>query len=420
MNSSMITMLKPSDVAMDQAALARLDASVQADIDKGLHFGASLVVARSGKIVHRANLGTVARNRPAASDDRYCLMSMSKAFTAVLVLRAIEAGRFQLDTRVDEVLPGFGVGGKKDATVRQLLAHTAGLPTVLVPPPIPLTAIGDLPRKAKAIKKLKGVYKPGTSCAYTSGTGYDALGQILVETDSKRRSFNRIAKEDLFDPLGMYNTSFGLPTDDPKRVPVSFTPANQAPTSSLIRHIFDDCMGADAEFPAGGAFSEIDDLLLFTEALIGRSKNGFQLLSPAMLDYARQNRTGDLNLEVILPRERFAMLRQTLRSASIPQLFAAFRAARGGEATKNKMPSFPANFTLLGGYVRGRGDYHTPAGRTASPSAMAAVGGASTGWLIDTDRDLTFIFLSAGFIEGLAHPRRLSRLCDLAIAAVRN
>lgn len=416
----MITTVKSSEVGMDEAALARLDASVQADINAGLHFGASLLVARGGKVVHRANLGTVAWNRPAASDDRYLLMSMAKAFTAVLVLRAIDAGRFQLDTRVGEVLPGFGVGGKKDATVQQLLAHTAGLPTVLVPPPLPLTAIGDLPRKAKAIKKLKAVCKPGTCCAYTSGSGYDALGQILVETDLKRRSFNRIAKEDLFDPIGMRNTSFGLPADDPKRVPVSFTPSNQAPTSSIIQHILNDLMGTDAEFPAGGAFSEIDDLLLFTEALIGRSRKGFQLLSPAIFDLARQNHTGNLNLEAIPPRERFGMLRQTLRSASIFKLFAAFRAARGGEATKSKMPPFPANFTLLGSYVRGRGDYHTPVGRTASPSAIAAVGGGSTGWLIDTDRDLTFIFLSAGLIEGLAHPKRLSRLCDLAIAAVRD
>ncbi|HEU4439836.1 MAG TPA: hypothetical protein VFT36_11335, partial [Methylomirabilota bacterium] len=41
------------------------------------NFGASLLVARGGKIVHRANLGTVAPNRPAAGDDRYLLMSMS-------------------------------------------------------------------------------------------------------------------------------------------------------------------------------------------------------------------------------------------------------------------------------------------------------------------------------------------------------
>ena len=83
-------------------------------------------------------------------------------------------------------------------------------------------------------------------------------------------------------------------------------------------------------------------------------------------------------------------------------------------------PDFPANFTLLGGYVRGNGDYHNAAGRTAKPSALSAVGGASTGWMIDTERDLTFIFLSAGFVEGMEHPRRLSRLTDLAIAAVRD
>lgn len=34
----------------------------------------------------------------------------------------------------------------------------------------------------------KAVYKPGTRCAYTSGTGYDVLGQILVATDPKKRS----------------------------------------------------------------------------------------------------------------------------------------------------------------------------------------------------------------------------------------
>ena len=100
---------------------------------------------------------------------------------------------------------------------------------------------------------------------------------------------------------------------------------------------------------------------------------------------------------------------------------AAAKAARGGEAADDIVAAaFPANFSLLGGYVRGRGDYHTPAGRKASPSAMAAVGGGSTGWLVDTDRDLTFIFLSAGFVEGLKHPERLSRLSDLAIAAVIN
>ena len=411
----MTDMPKPSVAGMDEAALGRLDASVQADIDAGRHFGAALLVARGGKVVHRAELGTVAPNRPAARDDRYLLMSMSKAFTAVLVLRAIEQGRFRLDTRVEELLPGFGVGGKEKATVQQLLCHTSGLPTALIPPPLPLSAVGDLQSKVDAINKLNAVYEPGTRCVYTSGTGYDALGQILVATDPKRRSFRRIAKDDLFDPLGMQATSFGLPSDHPKRVPVSHTAANEEPSSPPIRQTLNVSLGADGELPAGGAFATIDDVFLFTEALIGRSKNGVQLLAPAMFDQARQNQTGKLKLEAIPP-----LVGAAPPAAATSEEKAAATAAKGGKAMEQGLPDYPANFTLLGGYVRGAGDYHNSAGRTATPSALSAVGGASTAWTIDTERDLTFIFLSAGFIEGFGHFQRVARLSDLAIAAVRD
>lgn len=134
-------------------------------------------------MVHRANLGTVSPGRPAAPGDRYLLMSMTKAFTAVVVHRWIEQGRFGLETRVDDVLPGFGVKGKENATIRQLLCHTSGLPTAPVPPPLPMTAGGDLPRKTKAIKALRAGVRAGYPRRLHLGTGYDALGQILVEND---------------------------------------------------------------------------------------------------------------------------------------------------------------------------------------------------------------------------------------------
>ena len=110
-----------------------------------------------------------------------------------------------------------------------------------------------------------------------------------------------------------------------------------------------------------------------------------------------------------------------LRDASSDACFGwAAKVARGGRAAEDKFPTFPANFSLLGGYVRGQGDSFNMVSPTASPNAMVAVGGASTGWLLDTDRDLTVIFLSAGFVEGLEHPKRLARIYDLAIAAIRD
>lgn len=79
-----------------------------------------------------------------------------------------------------------------------------------------------------------------------------------------------------------------------------------------------------------------------------------------------------------------------------------------------------ANFSLLGGYARGEGHFLTPMGLTASSRAFCAVGGASTMWMVDPARDLTFVFLSSGFMEGLVHFERLSRLSDLVLAACEN
>lgn len=110
-------------------------------------------------------------------------------------------------------------------------------------------------------------------------------------------------------------------------------------------------------------------------------------------------------------------LRQTLATFGLLTLLAQANAARkGGDPFAGEQ--YPANFTLLGGYVRGKGDYLNPGGRTATPNTLSAMGGGTTGLMIDSERDLTFIFLPSGLVEGFEHPRRLERLADLAIAAL--
>jgi len=83
----------------------------------------SILVARHGHVAYQASFGKVAPGRAPSGDDRYLLMSMSKAYTATLVLKAIDEGRFGLDTRIADLVPGFGALGKQRATLRQLLAH---------------------------------------------------------------------------------------------------------------------------------------------------------------------------------------------------------------------------------------------------------------------------------------------------------
>ena len=419
----MLEFIDPASAGMDPAGLAALDASVQLDIDEGRNFGANILVARGGKIVHRKAIGTVGPGRPAALDDIYFLMSMSKSFTAVLALRQIEQGLYSTDTLIDEVMPGFGVGGKEKATIGQLLCHTAGLPTALVPPPLPMQKSGQLAEVAAAVCKLKAIYVPGTRAVYTSGTGYDLLGQIVVNMDPQKRRFKQIAQDEIFGPLGMTDTSFGLAPDHPRRVKVSWTPKMVGPSSELTGPLFNQTINAQAEMPCGGALGTIDDIFRYTEALIGRAPNGVQLLKPETFAEARKNKTGDLTLDAEFVDSKLLMLRQMLGTVGIGKIFSVMRAARaakGGEATILNHKVFPANFTYLGGYVRGAADALNAAGRTASPTSIAALGGASTSWMVDTERDLTFIFLSAGFIEGHAHMMRVERHADLAIAALKD
>jgi CubicO group peptidase (beta-lactamase class C family) len=375
---------------LDADALGRLVASIQVDIDQGQMFGASVIVARGGVVGLRQHIGTVAPGRPAVDSDLYLLMSLSKSFTAALTLRAIDRGRYALDTRVADIIPAFGAGGKARITIRHLLTHTAGMYNSFAPPP-PLTPqeLGNLAKNALAVSALPATHVPGARVVYSPFAAYAVLGQILVATDPDKRSFQQITHEDLFVPLGMLHTRYGLRADDPRRVPVSFTDCNATSASWPTCELLNSALDEHAEHPAGGAFGTVDDVFRFAETLRRRGSNGsHRLISPALFDYASQNHTGEMSNGA----------------------WDWYREAHG-------LPDFPANFSLLGGYVRGVGHHFNGAGYTASPRAFYAVGGGSTMWMVDPERDLTFIFLSAGFIEGLAHVDRLRRLGDLALAA---
>lgn len=408
---------------MDAEALARLDDSIQADVDAGSIYGATILVGRRGRVVHRAEFGQVADGRPAAPGDKYFLQSMSKAFTAILVLRAVESGRFGLDTTIAELWPAFALHGKTTQTIAQMLCHTAGLPTTPVAPPLPQQAMGELRRAGEAIAALHPVYDPGSRCAYTSGTGYDALGRVLELTDPEGRRFRDIAREELFEPLGLPGISFGLPVDDPARVPVRWTPSRRGRITPVLETMFNEIFDEEHEAPCAGAFATIDDLYRFTEIYHGRGPSGFEFLSPEMFSQARANHTGDLPLEAIPPIERDLMAQQAMASfgPDLVQQLARSQVAQAAEQAPGVAAlgdSLPARFTWLGGYVRGTGDGLTPLGATATPTAIGAMGGGSTGWLVDTERDLTVIFLSTGMLDGTEHLERLQRQADLAIAAV--
>lgn len=387
----MIADADPAAAGLDPAALGRVGEAVRRDIDAGRHYGASVLVARGGVVGFHAAIGTAdaERARPSRVDDRYVLMSTTKSMTAAAVLQLVDRGLLRLDTRIAEIIPEFAFRGKQRITVRHLLTHTGGFYQGFSGPAgLTFEIQGDLHRAAELLAPLPALHRPGLRVIYSPWESFAILGECVHRLDPAHRSLRDYLREEIFDVLGMPDTSLGAPVDDPRRVPVKIPHAGGAAQAASV---IESLNRADEsyEFAAGGVLSTTSDVFRFADALRrGGGDDHGRILSRALTEYAAQNHTGDLQNEFWDFNKEAADL-----------------------------PDFPANFSLLGGYVRGAGHFFTPLGITASPRAFGAAGSGSTGWMVDPERDLTVVFLSSGLVEGLAHFERLQRIYDLALAS---
>ena len=379
-------------MAIWQERLDRLRDVIRADIARGDYFGAVLTVGRGGEAVFAEALGAedAAGERPLRYDNVFSIFSVTKAFTNVLVLKAIEEGRFALTTKVRDVLPEFSGAPREDATFYHLLTHTSGMPGVWTPKEgIYLDRLDEL--FAVSIENVHGEVPPGTRCDYSPLVNHVLMGTALVRTDPKGRNYQTLLHEDLFAPLGIYDTSMGLRPDLRDRH-VRPDMRGTVPIQHLSRKIpgdhalFED---PDVEAPHVGCASTSGDLYRFAEMLRrGGELDGVRILSPATIRLARRNHTGDM------PNQLYK---------------------RVAEGAGWIVP--PAN-QGIGFQVRGTGVYHHLFGQLASPETFGNYGAGSTMFWVDPEADVSFALCSAGVMTQAANIERCGKLSDLALSAM--
>nr|WP_166178516.1 serine hydrolase domain-containing protein [Altererythrobacter segetis] len=378
--------------AIWQQRLDKLCEVILADVARGDYFGAVLIVGRGGHIVFAEALGAEdsAGERPLQLESVFSIFSVTKAFTNVLIMKAIEEGRFALTTKVKDVLPEFTGKPREDATFYHLLTHTAGMPGVWTPrPDMYLDRLQEL--FEASIENVHGDVPPGTRCDYSPLVNHVLLGTALVRTDPRGRNFRTLLHEDLFAPLGMDSTSMGLRPDLAHRH-VKPDMRGTVPIKHLSRNIegdhalFED---PDVEAPHVGCASTCEDLHRFAEMLRrGGELHGKRILSPAMLKLARQNHSG------AMPNELYK---------------------RVAENAGWEVP--PAN-QGIGFQVRGTGVFHHLFGTLASPETHGNYGAGSTMFWVDPVADASFAFCSAGVMAQAANIERCQKLSDLALSAM--
>ncbi|MGV9941744.1 serine hydrolase domain-containing protein [Streptomyces sp. NPDC003401] len=157
-------------------------------------------VVRDGQAVWHGARSSVDGHAPDET-VQYRIGSITKTFTAVLVLRLRDEGALDLEDPLEKHLPGSGTG---EATVGQLLAHTGGLAAETPGPWWERTPGSLRPHLSDVLGDRPAPHPPGRRFHY-SNPGYGVLGALVEEL--RGASWDEVLRREVLEPLGLERTS---------------------------------------------------------------------------------------------------------------------------------------------------------------------------------------------------------------------
>lgn len=248
--------------------------------NKGYGGGVFRVASAADGVLWEGTSGELTHSGlPMQRDAVFQIASTSKAFTAVTALLLIQEGLFSLDDTTGDLLPPETTAGLlvidghdygPELTVRQLLAHTSGLPDYWYDPPFILPGVNAFlfdyiiapnrfwePNEILAyIPDLDPIFVPGTGWHY-SDTGYVLAGLIIEAVTGE--PLHQVYQERLFTPLGLDDTWLQWRQPRPGDTPESH---RYEGTGDMYPKIHQT-----ADWAGGGLVSSTRDLERFARAL---------------------------------------------------------------------------------------------------------------------------------------------------------
>jgi CubicO group peptidase (beta-lactamase class C family) len=309
---------KAEAVGMSAERLARITATLGADVEAKKIPGAVILVARHGKVVLYDAVGKIdpADSAAMTRDAIFRIYSMSKPITTVTAMMLVEEGRLKLDDPVSKYIPSFakmqvGVekpdssGGKaalelaparRQITIQDLMRHTSGITYGFFGSSLVKTAYSEANLSdvsltneeiAEKIAKLPLAYQPGSTWDYSHST--DILGRVVEVVTGK--SLYQAEKERLLDPLGLADTAFYV-TDAAKHRRVA-EPFGDDRTIGINAVFGEPRVAGKYESGGGGMVSTAMEYARFLQMLLnGGTLEGKRYLSPKTLAYMTSDHLG--------------------------------------------------------------------------------------------------------------------------------
>ena len=341
-----------SSINIDTDRLHYAVAAAEAAVAHG-GYPSAVIAAANAERTFLTHVATHPARAPAALDSIFLLASISKPIVATAIMRLVEQGRLTLADPVVKHIPEFETFGKGRVTIWHLLTHTSGLDES------GLWREMLFERRASARDLLQIAcrsalrYEPGARYEYNTLT-FVLLGELIERVSGQ--PYPEYLRREIFEPLGMRDTSFAPPGDQRARAMPVYSALNEPDFEAKIAYFISTAA------PGGGLWSTAADLVAFGQALLrGGVSNGYHLLAPASI--------------AMMTRLHTPGMTETRVDGSV----------------------VPARYGL------GWGKPALDGSTLAAPGAYRHGGATGTQLLVDPEWDLVFVFLTNSLgIEGRA------------------
>lgn len=224
-------------------------------------FNGTALVSKNGTIVYRRSTGMANKesNVPNEIDTKFRLASVSKQFTALLIMQLVEKAKLDLHKPISAYLPDYPKEQANKITIHHLLTHSSGIPNYTSFKEYE-TRIMRNPHTPEDLVKLFCYlpleFEPGKRFSY-SNSGYTLLGYIIEKVTGK--TYEQCVKEMIFTPLKMNNSGY----DHSETIIAKRAKGYERLGGAYVNAGYIDM---SVPFAAGGLYSTVEDLYLWDQS----------------------------------------------------------------------------------------------------------------------------------------------------------
>ncbi|WOD43186.1 serine hydrolase [Hwangdonia lutea] len=233
--------------------------SVYAEYGK---FNGSVLVADNGKVIYKKGFGmaNMEWDIPNQPNTKHRLGSITKQFTAMLILQLAANGILDLQAPITTYLPDYPKSTGDKITTHHLLTHTSGIPNYTAFPRFFQDESRNPYTPEEFVEKFADKdleFTPGERFNY-SNSGYFLLGVIIEKLTGK--TYEQMLNSNIFTPLNMHNSGYDNHADIIKNRATGYERNGNGYVNSRY-------LDMSIPYAAGSLYSTVEDLYLWDQAL---------------------------------------------------------------------------------------------------------------------------------------------------------